>query len=80
MLENPETVNAAFVELYGEATGMTRMQKMNCRNELASTLVKTTYVHLVTELTERAKETHEQELKEWGLELDDISEAEDIQS
>jgi len=58
MLENPEAVNTAFVELYGEVT-MTWIQKLNYWNELASTLVKTTYSHLATELVERAKKTHE---------------------
>ena len=52
---------------------------MNFRNELAKTLVNTTYKHLLDDLEERAKETHERELKEWGLGLGDIGEAEDVQ-
>lgn len=80
MLENPTVVDTAFAKLYGDAKDLTRVQKMNHRNEVARDLVNTTYAHLVEELAERAKETHEQELKEWGLGLDDIGEAEDIQS
>ena len=79
MLENPEVVNNVFVELHGEATDLTQVQKMNYRNDIARNLVKTTYSHLAGGLADRAKETHERELKEWGLGLDEIGEAEDVQ-
>jgi hypothetical protein len=79
MHENPAVVDAALAELCTETTGLTRVEKMNRRNELARTLVKTTHAHLAQGLAERAKATHELELKEWGLRLDDISEAEDVQ-
>ena len=79
MLENPEVVNTAFAELYSDGTDLTQVQKMNNRNSVARNLVKTTYAHLVDGLADRAKATHEQELKEWNLGLDEIGEAEDIQ-
>ena len=77
--EHPEVINAAFAEAYGEGEGLSGTQKMNYRYELAKTLVQTSHSHLVEGLKDRAKEAHEQELKEWSLGLGDIGEAEDIQ-
>jgi len=79
MLENPRILDAAFKEHYGQGFGLNPVQKMNHRNELAKTLVDTTYKHLAEELAARAKEAHERELGEWGLGLENIGEAEDIQ-
>ena len=53
---------------------------MNYQSELAKSLVGTTYNHLADGLAKCAKETHEREMKEWGLGLDDIGEVEDVQS
>lgn len=72
-------MNAAFVSQYGEGGGMDRLERLNKRNEVAKRLVATSYKHLVADLEKRAQETHEQELKEWKLELDGIEEAEDVQ-
>ena len=77
--ENPEVVDTAFAQHHGKGEDLTRTQKMNCRNDLAKSLVNTTYKHLIDDLATRAKETHKQELMEWGLGLGDIGEAEDIQ-
>ena len=78
MLEEPSIVNAAFVSKYGEGRGMERIERVNKRNELAKSLVTTTYKHLVVGLEARAKATHEREMKEWAIELDDIEQAEDV--
>ena len=78
MQEEPSIVNAAFVSKYGEGRGMEPIEKLNKRNELARQLVTTSYKHLVPGLDARAKATHERELKEWKLELDDIEQAEDV--
>jgi vacuolar-type H+-ATPase subunit C/Vma6 len=72
-------MEAAFAEVHGEGEGLTRMEKMNYRHELASSLVETTYKHLVDGLKERAQDDHQRALKEWSLRLDDIGEAEDMQ-
>ena len=80
MFENPRVVDAAFVERYGQGVDLSQIQKMNHRNELAKSLVNTDYKHLAEDLMLRAKETHERELKEWGLGLQDIGEAADVQS
>lgn len=78
MHESPGIVNAAFVSLYGEGKGMDRMDRMNKRNEVAKRLVTGQYKEMVPKLEQRAKETHERELKEWKLELGDVAEADDI--
>ena len=78
MHEEPEVVNVAFKSEYGEGNGMERMERMNKRNEVAKQLIKTSHKHLAEELEMRAKEAHERELGEWGLELDDIEQAGDV--
>lgn len=78
MLEEPSILNAAFVSQYGEGKGLDRVDRLNKRNELAKKLVTSSYKHLAMGLEARAKETHERELKEWSLELDDIEQAEDV--
>ena len=78
--ENPEIVDTAFAERYSGGKDLSRTQRMNYWSELAKSLVGTTYNHLADGLAKRAKETHEREMKEWGLGLDDIGEAEDVQS
>jgi len=57
---------------------MEHIERLHKRNELAKRLVNTTYKHLATGLDTRAKETHERELKEWGLDLENITQAEDV--
>lgn len=79
MLEEPNVVNAAFVSLHGEARGMDRLERLNKRNEVARRLINSSYKHLAADLEKRAKENHERELKEWGLGLEGIGEAEDVQ-
>lgn len=79
-LENPEVVDAEFAQHYGKGKDLTPVQRMNTRNELAKSLVNTTYKHLADDLKKCAKEAHEREMSEWGLNLGDIGEAEDVQS
>ena len=79
MHEEPAIVNVAFIVRYGEGGGMDQVKRMNKRNKVAKKLVASSYNHLVADLEERAKETHQRDLKEWKLELDDIEEAEDVQ-
>jgi hypothetical protein len=78
MHEEPMVVNAAFVSKYGEGRGMSHPERLNRRNEVAKQLVASTYKEKVPELERRAKDAHERELKEWGCELDQIEEAEDV--
>jgi hypothetical protein len=78
MHEEPMVVNASFVSKYGEGRGLDRGEQLNRRNEVARRLIATTYKDKVPELEERAKEFHERELKEWGLGLEAIEEAEDV--
>ena len=78
-LENPKVVDAKFTQHYGEGRDLTPVQRMNSRNELAKSLVNTTYKHLADNLEKCAKEAHEREMSEWGLNLDNIGEAEDVQ-
>ena len=79
MLEKPEAVDEAFTAQYGDGAGMNRLQRLNKRNEVAKELVTTTFKKMETELKQRALDTHERELKEWGLEMEGIEEAEDIE-
>ena len=79
MHKEPAIVNAAFIARYGEGGGMDQVEWMNKQNEVAKKLIASSYNHLVVDLEERAKETHQRDLKEWKLELDDIEEAEDVQ-
>lgn len=78
MHEEPKIVNAAFVSQHGEGKGMQRAERLQKWNELAKRLVTTTYKHLATDLEKRAKEDHERELREWGLDLEEIGQAEDV--
>lgn len=78
MHENPKAVDAAFVSQYGKGEDMERVEKLIKRNEVAKTLVETTYKNLIPELEGRAKETHELELKEWNMGFAEIEEAEDV--
>jgi len=48
-------------------------------NTLAKEPVDKTYKHLAGDLAASTKETHEQELKELDLGLEDIGEANDVQ-
>lgn len=77
--ENPGIIDSTFAKAHS-GEDLTRTEKMNYRNELARTLVETTYKHLAGDLERRAKETNEQELREWTFALDEIGEAEDIRS
>ena len=79
MHEEPTIVNGYFVAKYGEGRGMDRIKRLHKRNEIAKQLISTDYKHLAMALEKRAKETHERELKEWGLWLEDIEQAEDVQ-
>ena len=76
--EKPAVINAAFAAKYGENADMSPIERVNRRNEVARHLTSTTYAAMAPELEQRAKEAHEQELKEWGLGLDEIGEAEDV--
>lgn len=78
MHEKPKTVDETFAEKYGDGAGLERVERMQKRNEIAKELVTTTFKGMAAELKERAEETHERELKEWGLELEGIGEAEDV--
>ena len=78
MNENPEIVDDAFKEQFGEGKDMSRPERMNKRNEIVKQLVTTTYEGMTAELEQRAKETQEQELKERSLGLEGIEEAEDV--
>ena len=78
MLEEPSIVNAAFVSQYGEGRTLSRVDRLNKRNEVAKKLVTSTYKHLVAGLEARAKATHKNEVKEWSLELDNVEQAEDV--
>ena len=78
MHEEPKVVNAAFISLYGGENGVDRAARLNKWNEVAKRLVTTTYKHLAVDLEKRAREAHERELKEWGLGLEEIGQAEDI--
>ena len=78
MHEYPVLINAAFKMKYGEGTGMNPIERVNKRNDIARELITTTHTAIVPDLEQRAKETHEQELKEWGLDLDKIGEAKDV--
>ena len=77
MHEEPEILNSAFRSAYGEGK-MDRAERLNKWNELAKSLVTTDYKHLVADLQSRAKEAHELELREWGLGLADVGEAENV--
>ena len=57
---------------------MGKTERLNKMNEIARELTTTEYAERVPELQERAKETHERELKAWALDLDQIGEAEDV--
>jgi len=72
-------VDAAFSQRFGQGEDFNQVQKMNRQNGLAKELVNTTYKHLAEDLAARAKETHKRELEEWGLCLEDIGEADDVQ-
>ena len=78
MHEQPTVINAAFAAKYGEGMDMNPIERVNKRNEIARQLTATTYANMAPELERRAKETQERELKEWGLGLDGIEEAEDV--
>ena len=78
MHEEPDIVTAAFDSLYGKVQGMERAERMNKRNEVAKQLVTTSHKHLVADLEIRAKENHQRDLKEWGLGLAEVGEAEDV--
>src|ERR1700753_1824658 len=78
MFEDPKAVNEAFFAQYGDGKSLTRAERMNKRNEIAKTLVKTTWSEQAPGLEKRAKETHERELREWNLELDHVEEAEEV--
>ena len=71
-------VNAAFISKYRDGKGMSNAERLNKRNEVAKLLVTTTFKEKASELERRAKEAHEQDLKEWGLELGGVEEAEDV--
>lgn len=79
MLENPEAVDRALAERYPNAGTMTRVVKMNKRNDLARELVATDFKDQEAQLIQRAKEKHQQGLDEWAIELENIEEAEDVQ-
>ena len=78
MHKNPKIVDDAFLAQYGGVEVMSRTERMNRRNEVTKQLVATTYKEVEAELSQRAMETHERELKEWGLELEGVEEAEDV--
>lgn len=78
MVDYPHVVNASFVSRYGDGKNFTPAQRMNIRSELAKKLVSTHYANLSNELERKAAEHHEKLLDEWKLDLQDISEAEDV--
>ena len=78
MHEKPAVIKAAFEANYKDGEGLSPSERLNKRNEVARHLVATTYKDIVPELERRAKEAHEQDLKTWGLDLDGIGEAQDI--
>lgn len=79
MHEEPTVIKAAFEDTYGEeGKEMGKTERLNKMNEIARELTTTEYAERVPELQERAKETHERELKAWALDLDQIGEAEDV--
>lgn len=78
MHEQPEIVNDAFAALRKDGESMDRTERMNKRYDVARQLVTTTYKDMVPGLKQRAEEDHQRGLKEWGLELGDIEEAEDV--
>lgn len=57
---------------------MDQVEQMNKWNKIAKKLITSSYNHLVVVLEEQAKETHQHNLKEWKLELDDIEEVKDV--
>jgi len=78
MHERPKVVDDEFAARYGDGKQLDRVDRMQKRNEVAKDLVTTTYKEMQSELKERAKETHEREVKEWELGLDGVAEAEDV--
>ena len=78
MHEEPTVIKTAFETAYGEGIGMKKIERLNKLNETARELTTTRYAEMVPELERRAKEAHEQEKKEWELDLDKIEEAEDV--
>ena len=57
---------------------MDRAERLNKQNKVAKRLIISTYKCMMPELERRAKETHKNELKEWGVELNGVEEAEDV--
>lgn len=77
MHEEAEIIDKAFVSEYGEEVD--RAERLNKRNDLAKQLLNTTYKHTIPELEQRAREANDRDIKEWGLELEEIGQAEDVQ-
>ena len=78
MFEDPKAVNDAFFAHYGDGAGMSRVERLNKRYDLAKELLSTTLLYRVPDLEKRAKENHERELREWKVELESVEEAEDV--
>lgn len=78
MQDEPEAINTAFISKFRDGRGMSRSDRLNKWNSVAKGLVDTTYKERIPELEQRAKEVHEQEVKEWALELGSVEEAEDV--
>ena len=78
MYKKPQIIDNAFHALYQEAGPMSCADQLNKQNEVAKWLVSTTYKDMEAELKQHTKETHEWDLKEWALELEEIEEAEDV--
>lgn len=78
MLENPEAINKAFQDKYGDGRGMKPGERMNKRNEVAKELLESDFKREEANLAQRAKEAHEKGLREWKLELNPTEKAEDV--
>lgn len=78
MLENPELIDAAFISKHGEARGMDGAERMNKRFGFAKQILNGERQNEIPDLKQRARDLHEQELRQWSLALEDIDLAPDV--
>jgi hypothetical protein len=78
VLENTAQVDAAFVSKYGEGRGMDGAERMNKRQDLAKRILYGEHKNQIPALENRAREDHKQEIKQWSMLLDDITQASDV--
>ena len=78
ILEEPSLVDVAFTAKFGNACGMDGIERINRRHEVAKKLLEDHHQHRMLELEAHARESHEKELKQWSLALDNIELATDV--